>query len=332
MQLDEDVIVSTAGRRNWFVLVLAVLLLAALVVVLLVRWNSSREEIIACANYDSQVWAQSVYETNPTHYAVLDPDGNGLACEELPHGVAPAGWTSEVPRGAESASLLSISDGDTIRVDIGGGVETLRLILIDTPETHDPNNPPECYGAEATAFLKELLPRGSALYLETDVSERDRFGRLLRYIWLDRGDEVYLVNEAMVRSGYAAQSTFPPDVKYEARIQEAARFARERGSGLWSACETDAEGDTNELGGTEAAPTSGEQPSLMPVPKQTEVIDSPRGGAGCDPAYPDLCIPPAPPDRHCRYVYDQGFRHITVLPPDPHNLDGNHDGVACEGG
>ena len=308
---------------------LAVLLLAALVLALLVLKKSSREEIIACANYDSQVWAQSVYETNPTHYAVLDPDGNGLACEELPHGVAPAGWTSEVPRGAELASLISVSDGDTIRVDIGGGVETLRLILIDTPETHDPNNPPECYGAEATAFLKELLPVGSQLYLESDVSERDRFGRLLRYVWLDRGDEVYLVNEAMVGSGYAAQSTFPPDVKYEERIQEAARFAREHGYGLWSACQTDAEGDTNELDGAEAEPVPGKRPPRTPAPKQTEVVDSTGGVAGCDPSYPNLCIPAPPPDLDCGYVYDQGFRHITVLPPDPHNLDGNHDGIGC---
>ena len=87
----------------------------------------------------------------PPRYAALDPDGNGLACEELPLGVAPALWTNEVPPGAEPASLISVSDGDTIRVDVGGQVETLRLILIDTPETHDPNNPPECYGAEATA-------------------------------------------------------------------------------------------------------------------------------------------------------------------------------------
>jgi endonuclease YncB( thermonuclease family) len=239
------------GRRKRFVLVLAALL-TALVVALLVFWKSSREEIIACTNYDSQVWAQSVYEPDPTHYAVLDLDGNGLACEELAHGVAPALWTNEVPRGAQPASLVSVSDGDTIRVNVGGRDETLRLILIDTPETHDPNNPPECYGAEATAFLEGLLPRGSELYLETDVSERDRFGRLLRYVWLDRGDEVYLINEAMVRSGYAAQSTFPPDVKYEERIQEAARFAREHGYGLWSACETDAKGDTNELGGVES--------------------------------------------------------------------------------
>jgi micrococcal nuclease len=136
----------------------------------------------------------------------------------------------------------------------------------------------------------------------------------------------------MVRAGYAAQSTYPPDVKYEERIQEAARFAREHGYGLWSACETDAEGDTNELGGVETEATPGEQPLLTPVPGQSEDPDSAGGTAGCYPAYPDLCIPPPPPDLDCDNVYDQGFRHITVLPPDPHNLDGNHDGVACEGG
>jgi Staphylococcal nuclease homologue len=208
----------------------------------------------------------------------------------------------------------------------------VRLILIDTPETHDPNNPPECYGAEATAFLERLLPHGSALYLETDVSERDRFGRLLRYIWLDRGDEVYLVNEAMVRAGYAAESTFPPDVKYEDQIQEAARFARAHGYGLWSACKTDVKGDTNELGGAGSQPSPGERHPLTPVSKQTEVANSAGGAAGCDSSYPDFCVPPSPPDLDCSYVYDQGFRHITVLPPDPHDFDGNHDGVACEGG
>jgi micrococcal nuclease len=154
----------------------------------------------------------------------------------------------------------------------------------------------------------------------------------LRYVWLDRGEEVYLVNEAMVRSGYAAQSTFPPDVKYEERMQEPARFAREHGYGLWSACQTDADGDTNELGGAETEPTPDERSTLTPAPKQTEVIDPAGGGAGCDPSYPDLCVPPPPPDLDCGYVYDQGFRHITVLPPDPHNFDGNRDGVACEGG
>src|SRR5215207_6968089 len=143
MPPDEGESRSTVGRRKWFVLVLAVLLLPALVVALLVFWKSSREEIIACTNYDSQVWAQSVYDTDPTHYAVLDPDSNGLACEELPLAVAPALWTNAVPRGAQQGTRISGSDGGTIRVDVGGQVETRRRILSDTPETDDPNNPPE---------------------------------------------------------------------------------------------------------------------------------------------------------------------------------------------
>jgi hypothetical protein len=108
-------------RRGEFILLLAVLLLAALVVALLALWNSSREETIACATYDSQVWAQSVYDTDPTRYAALDPDGNGLACEELPRGVAPALWTNEVPRTAEPASLSAFPTATRFASTSGAG-------------------------------------------------------------------------------------------------------------------------------------------------------------------------------------------------------------------
>ena len=210
-----------------------------------------------------------------------------------------------------------------------------RLILIDTPETRDPNNPPECFGQEASAYLGWLLSLGGDLYLESDVSDRDRFDRLLRYAWLDFGNgEVYLVNEVMARSGYAAESTFPPDVKYEEEIREAARFAREHGYGLWSGCITDAEGDTNEL---DTVPSEPAPDQTVPEPEQPrpepEIIEDPPEAFGCDPSYPDLCVPPAPPDLDCAYIYGLGFSHITVLPPDPHGFDGNdNDGVGCESG
>jgi endonuclease YncB( thermonuclease family) len=141
-----------------------------------------------CTGYDSQIWAQSVFETDPTYYVALDPDGNGLACEELQPGAAPAWWTEEIPAGAEPTQLTRVVDGDTIRVTVGGIEEPVRLILIDTPETSDPNNPPECYGQEATAYLEWLLSLGGTLSLERDVSDRDQFGRLLRYAWLDFGE------------------------------------------------------------------------------------------------------------------------------------------------
>ena len=138
---------------------------------------------------------------------------------------------------------------------------------------------------------------------------------------LDFGDgEVYLVNEVMVRAGYAAFATFPPDLNYADQIREAGRFAREHGYGLWSDCQTDETGDTNEL---EQAPAQGivseTIPSTAPV----------AAGGPCDPAYPDLCIAPSPPDLDCG---DVPYRRFEVLPPDPHNFDGDHDGIGCERG
>lgn len=274
--------------------------------------------VSSCADVDSQIWAQSVYESDPGQHAALDPDGNGIACEELPAGAAPALWTDRVPADAEPAQVVQITDGDTIRVSVGGVAEPVRLILIDTPETHDPNDPPECYGQEATEYLTWLLSLGGDLYLEADVSNRDRYDRLLRYAWLDfGGGEVYLVNEAMVRSGYAALSTFPPDVKYVDQIRDANTFARENGLGLWSACTADASGDTNELSG--ALGIVSQQQPVASVQQAT--------GSGCDPSYPDVCIPPSPPDLNCR---DVPFKRFTVRSPDPHNFDGDFDGIGCE--
>ena len=275
-----------------------------------------------CAVFDSQVWAQAVFEVDPVASAALDPDGNGIACEDLSPGAAPALWTDRVPAGALPATLVSVTDGDTMRVLIDGQNEPVRLILVDAPETRHPDEPVECYGQEATAFLTWLLSLGGELYLEQDVSERDQFGRLLRYAWLDfGGGEVYLVNEAMVRAGYAAQVTFPPDVRYEDEMREAARFAREHGYGLWSACETYAAGDTNPLGaGQEAAPQV-QRP-------EAEIIADPIEAFACDPSYPDVCIAPSPPDLDCG---DIGAQRFAVLPPDPHRFDGDFDGIGCEG-
>ena len=98
-------------------------------------------QALACDDFDSQIWAQTVYDTDPAGNVVLDPDGNGLACEELPSGAAPAMWTSHVPLGSQPVALIEVTDGDTIRVNVGGREEPVRLILIDTPETRDPNNP-----------------------------------------------------------------------------------------------------------------------------------------------------------------------------------------------
>src|SRR5829696_3482032 len=152
-----------------------ILALALSLAALTFRWSPTSGQPIDCDGYDSQIWAQSVYESDPPAYVALDPDGNGIACEALPSGAAPAQWTSHVPSGSQPVSLIEVTDGDTIRVDIDGRNEPVRLILIDAPETHDPNRPPECFGQEATSYLSWLLSLGGDLYLETDVSDRDRF-------------------------------------------------------------------------------------------------------------------------------------------------------------
>ena len=97
VQPPEDKVVSAAGRRKRFVLVLVILALATLVVALLVLWKTSREEIISCASYDSQIWAQSLFQSDLSRYAALDPDSNSLACQELPLGAALCGRTRSLP-------------------------------------------------------------------------------------------------------------------------------------------------------------------------------------------------------------------------------------------
>lgn len=130
------------------------------------------------------------------------------------------------------AVVAKVIDGDTIEARINGASEHVRLIGIDTPETHKPNTPVECFGVEATKALTQLLPKGTPIRLVRDVEARDRYGRLLAYVY--RGDT--FVNLEMARTGYAAAYTYPPNVAFSGDIVAAAAGARDAGLGLWSAC------------------------------------------------------------------------------------------------
>ena len=120
-----------------------------------------------------------------------------------------------------------VVDGDTIELENG---EKLRYIGINAPESVKPGSSIECFGKEASARNKELV-EGKAVRLEKDVSERDRYGRLLRYVYLEDGT---FVNEELVREGYAVASTFPPDVAREGIFRLAEKDARENIRGLWA--------------------------------------------------------------------------------------------------
>ncbi|HEY3485612.1 MAG TPA: thermonuclease family protein, partial [Ilumatobacteraceae bacterium] len=132
------------------------------------------------------------------------------------------------------ATVVHVIDGDTIDVRIGGREERVRLIGIDTPETVKPDAPVECYGAEASAFTKELLPNGTAVTLERDVVGRDDYGRLLAYV--RRAADGLFVNETIVREGYARPLTIPPNDTYAPVFVDAATTAEAQGNGLWTAC------------------------------------------------------------------------------------------------
>ena len=138
---------------------------------------------------------------------------------------------------AANATVVRVVDGDTIVTDVEGTDERVRLIGIDTPESVKPDTPVKCFGLEASKHTKELLPLGTPVRLVLDVEERDRYDRLLAYVY--RASDGEFVNLAIARDGYAQQSTFPPNVAHVDEFRSAVAEARAAGRGLWSACRDD---------------------------------------------------------------------------------------------
>ncbi|MBA3413969.1 MAG: thermonuclease family protein [Chloroflexia bacterium] len=156
----------------------------------------------------------------------------------MPPGAAPALWTNAVPAAAEPVALLETIDGDTIEVRREDGtVERVRLVGIDTPETGLGSPPLECYGPEASRFTADLLAGADgAVYLEKDVEERDRYGRLLRWVWFEADGRPYLANAAITRAGFAERYRDTPNRRYVDDVIAAEAFAREHAFEMWAAC------------------------------------------------------------------------------------------------
>mgnify|MGYP001566397844 CR=1 FL=1 len=162
--------------------------------------------------------------------------------------------------------ITKVVDGDTIAIEINGKNTTIRLIGLDTPETVDPRSslrsrsyyggvgqaPVQCFGREASEKAKEVLT-GKRVRLETDASqgERDKYGRLLAYVFLEDGT---LFNQLMISDGYGHEYTYNPSTgadtypiglpyKYQKEFKEAERMARENQKGLWAdfACASESE-------------------------------------------------------------------------------------------
>jgi micrococcal nuclease len=122
-------------------------------------------------------------------------------------------------------------DGDTIEARIGGEVEDVRLIGVDTPETVKPGTPVQCFGPQASHFSKRVLT-GERVRLVFGVERRDVYGRLLAYLYL--GDRFF--NPILLRWGLARTLTIPPNDRFAPRFERIQLAAARAGSGLWGAC------------------------------------------------------------------------------------------------
>jgi micrococcal nuclease len=192
--------------------------------------------------------------------------------------------------GGRRVTLDRVVDGDTLVLRDGTRV---RLIGIDTPETVHPDFGDECYGPEASRYAERLLHPGDELRLVFDVDRFDQYGRLLAYVY--RAADGLFVNARIVKRGFAYVETVPPNVAHADRFRRLARAAREQGRGLWSAC-----------------PNDGSGPKALVTTCLTDYVGA--------------CVPPPPPDLDC----DDIGHAIRVVGADPHRLDGDGDGRACE--
>jgi micrococcal nuclease len=213
--------------------------------------------------------------------------------------------------------VLRVIDGDTIKIE---GDQVVRYIGIDSPETVHPSKPVQCYGKEASSKNRELI-EGKEVMLEKDVSETDKYGRLLRYVWL--GD--MLVNEYLVREGYAKSSSYPPDIKYQDKFNEAEKLAREEEKGLWGgACNpTPTPVPVIQRSQTTTSPTNQTQPPSSKTntetpSTQTQQTQPAAGSYTCD------CSKTCPNMSSCEEAqYQLNVCGCT-------RRDGDKDGIACD--
>ena len=160
--------------------------------------------------------------------------GSGAEETSAPTAAPTATKGSGAESGAEWGVVVRVADGDTLTVQFDNGEkETLRLLDVDTPETVHPNRPKECYGAQASDFTKTLM--GQRVRVEEEG--RDRYGRLLAYVWTDAGEDSVLWNIRLLEEGLAVYNDYGNPGQYADTTRAAAEEAMLAGVGLWSACE-----------------------------------------------------------------------------------------------
>ena len=154
---------------------------------------------------------------------------SGLGAEVISSQQTPV----EISQTTEKVRVAKILDGDTFDLSDGRRV---RYIGINTPEMTDQNKQPQCFALEAKAENEKLLA-GKKIRLEKDLSNRDKYGRLLRFVYVEdeSGREIF-VNDYLARQGFARLLSIPPDLKFEKQFNAAVEEARFQQRGLWGAC------------------------------------------------------------------------------------------------
>jgi micrococcal nuclease len=220
----------------------------------------------------------------------------------------------------ELPQVVSVGDGDTLRVKQGGKTITVRLGCIDAPEsTQAP------WGQQSANRLKQLLPPGQAVQVRE--IDRDQYGRTVAELYLGNQS----VNLTMVKEGQAVVYTQYLNGCSSTKDQylAAEAIAKAQRLGFWNQTNPVMPWDYRR------GKRSNNENSGNAVPRPTPItatspspVSTPTSTTNCDPSYPDVCIPPAPPDLDCKDITHRNFR---VLSPDPHRFDGrDNDGIGCE--
>ncbi len=144
----------------------------------------------------------------------------------------------------ETITVLKVIDGDTLRIRLKGKAEKIRLIGIDTPEMRVNDKAQRDarrskmdistilrQGQESRRFVRTLVKQGDRIRVVFDVQKRDRYGRLLGYVYLSDGR---MLNEEIIRAGFASLLSIPPNIRYQKRFQKVFMEARHHKRGLWN--------------------------------------------------------------------------------------------------
>jgi micrococcal nuclease len=200
--------------------------------------------------------------------------------------------------------IVSVGDGDTLSINTNRQNITVRLACIDTPERNQQG------GKEAAARLSALLPRDATVKILP--VDKDQYGRTVGVVFTNKNINLQLVQEgqAWVYEQYISRCQSSAQ-----QLRQAQRAAQQQRLGLWSKSNPCPPWDYRK---NQCVANPSSSSPQRPAPNQQN---------NCDPSYPDVCIPPTPPDLNCGDIPHRRFR---VLPPDRHRLDGDKDGIGCE--